>query len=152
VSLKMCGAIPAPQYFTGSRQVDAEIGGNCAMSVAITDGPYGQPVRTAALYVDCTTPSTLPPGGFTTSTVFTQELAAADWSVTGDTVSWHLKASLLHAANIGNTVTDPGVFTWDGARVTELFQGANAPGVPSFGANGPGAKDQAAAQGSIVLR
>ena len=143
VSLTTCAPIPASSVFTGAWQVTAWLPGDCAATVYTTDDKYGAPDRVAYLETYCTVMKESPLGPYwETSTNQSMTLPASAWSIQGSTVTWHLSSSMLAQVEAAAAWSTPSAHTWDGARVTEMWDG-------NVAVNGPGTHDDAEGSGSI---
>ena len=143
--LKACGAIPTTaDPIGGSWQISARVADGCTISLVLADTP--EDGRAAGMSIYCPSVIETPIENlYGASEVYSRTLKATEWSVSGNTVTFHLTAQGLHVAHVGTTWTDPFAHTWDGARGTESSAG------DTYAVNGPGVEDMASATGTLDL-
>src|SRR3954447_2683499 len=142
IAMQLCADVPAPQVFTNGWYVLANVGSGCYIQLGVVDDLYGNPTRGGKVYEDCESQDVL--GRPDIVEVYSADLPATAWSVTGKTVSWHLTRGQLSFAQATN-LKNVGGYTGDGARLTEVALG------DAFSVNGPGTRDTAASQSDVTL-
>lgn len=152
LALTACAPIPTTaDQIGGSWQVGFWVADDCSAGVYLNDDATNG--RSGTLYVDCpsalATPVYTVPGA---AEVYSRALRTSEWSISGNTVTFHLSAAGAHFPHAGTAWTDPFAHTWDAARVTEDQQGdPRGNGSYLLEANGPGTTDDASATGTLDL-